>query len=102
MADPKKHFYLKLNPNRASFMADMDPGEREIMTRHVAYWAPLVEDGTVLVLGPVMAPQGGFGMAVVAVDDESHLDRLIAADPALAIGTYETYPMRAVTKKPVS
>ncbi len=36
----KMHFFLKLNPPRASFMMDMTSEERNIMQRHVEYWKP--------------------------------------------------------------
>lgn len=69
------------------------------MQQHVAYWAPYVDDGTVIVLGPVMDPKGGYEMAVVAVDSEEHLPRLIDNDPANGLNHYEFYPMRARTKQ---
>ena len=80
-------------------MQDMNAQEKEVMQKHVAYWAPFVNDGTVIVLGPVMDPKGGFGIAVVQVDDDAQLQRLIAADPANGLNSYEFYPMRAVTKQ---
>ncbi|MGZ4036003.1 MAG: YciI family protein, partial [Bacteroidia bacterium] len=73
MAD-KKHYFLKLNPPRASFMMDMSDEERTIMQKHVAYWKPYVDNGTVIVLGPVFDPKGGFGIAVIAVDEEEQLN----------------------------
>lgn len=95
----KLHYFLRLNPPRASFMNDMTEAECSIMQQHVAYWAPFVQDGTVIVLGPVMDPKGGFGMAVVAVESESHLQELMKQDPANGLNRYEYYPMRAVTKQ---
>jgi uncharacterized protein len=92
------HFFLKLNPPRPSFAADMSEEERAIMQRHVAFWAPYVEDGTVIVLGPVMDPKGAYGMAVVSVESEEDLERILARDPANGLNAYEVYPMRAVTK----
>jgi hypothetical protein len=38
-------------------MVDMTNEEKQIMHQHVAYWKPYVEDGTVIVLGPVMGIQ---------------------------------------------
>lgn len=96
MAD-KKHFFLKLNPPRASFTADMTDEERGIMQRHIAYWAPYVQDGTMMVFGPVFDPAGGYGIGIMAVDDEDQLKTLIAADPANGLNRYEYHPMRAVT-----
>lgn len=95
----KKYFFLKLNPPRASFTIDMTDDERKIMMQHIAYWQPYVQDGTVIVLGPVADPKGGYGIAVIAVKDEEHLRELISLDPANGLNSYEYYPMRAVTKK---
>ncbi|HXC03776.1 MAG TPA: YciI family protein [Bacteroidia bacterium] len=92
----KKHYFLKLNPPRSTFMMDMTTEERNTMQQHVAYWAPYVKDGTVIVLGPVMDPKGGFGIAVIEVNSEEEMKALIAADPANGMNSYEVYPMRAV------
>jgi uncharacterized protein len=99
MANDKKHFFLKLNPPRQSFMLDMSDEEQGIMIKHVAYWAPYVDDGTVIVLGPVMDPKGGYGIAVVSIESEAELNRIIASDPANGLNSYEVHPMRAVTKQ---
>ncbi len=98
MNPEKKNFFLKLNPPRASFMTDMTVEEKSTMQKHVAYWAPYVNDGTVVVLGPVMDPKGGYGIAVVRVDSDEHLQQLLINDPANGLNSYECYPMRAVTK----
>ena len=95
----KKHFFLKLNPPRASFTMDMTETERQVMMQHVAYWKPYVDDGTVIVLGPVADPKGGYGIAIVEVDSEEYLNELISKDPANGLNSYEVYPIRAVTKQ---
>ena len=97
MANNKKAFFLKLIPPRVSLMFDMNDDERAIMQSHVAYWAPYINDGTVVVLGPVMDPKGGYGIAVIRVDTDEQLAELIAHDPANGLNSYEFYPMRAVT-----
>jgi len=99
MSTAKKNFFLKLNPPRTTFMQDMTDDERIVMQKHVAYWAPFVEDGTVIVLGPVMDAAGGYGIAVVAVDSEEQLHAIIKKDPANGLNRYEVHPMRAVTKQ---
>ena len=94
----KIQFYMKLNPPRASFMIDMTNEERDIMQRHVEYWKPFVNNGTVIVLGPVFDPAGGYGIAVVEVENEEQLNEMISNDPANGLNFYEIYPMRAVSK----
>jgi len=98
MNTEKKGFFLKLNPPRPSFTTDMTDNERIIMQKHVAYWDPYVNDGTVIVLGPVFDPKGGYGIAVVRVDSDEQLNKLIADDPANGLSSYEVYPMRVKTK----
>jgi len=98
MGSDKKHFLLRLIPPRKSFTADMSEEERRIMQAHVSYWAPYVKDGTMIVMGPVMDPEGGYGLGVIAVDDEDQLHRLLAADPANGLNRYEVFLMRAVTR----
>ena len=94
-----EHYFLKLNPPRKSFMKDMTEDERKIMQKHVTYWAPFVEDGTVIVLGPVMDPASGYGIAIVRVESEERLLELIKNDPANGLNNYEWHPMKAVTKQ---
>lgn len=94
----KQHFFLKLNPPRASFTLDMSSEERIIMQQHVAYWKPFVDTGIVLALGPVSDPKGGFGIAIISVEDENQLETLIADDPANGLNKYEIYPMRVTSK----
>jgi uncharacterized protein len=99
MSSSKIHYFLKLNPPRASFTVDMTEAERAIMQQHVAYWMPYVQNGTVVVLGPVMDPRGGYGVAVVNVENEAELKELIAKDPANGLNSYEMYPMLAVYRQ---
>ena len=94
----KQHFFLKLIPPRATFTVDMTNEERLVMQHHVSYWKPYVDSGVVLVLGPVLDPKGGYGIAVVGVVNEMQLETLIANDPANGLNSYEIYPMRASSK----
>jgi len=96
----KEHYFLKLNPPRSSFTLDMTAEERAVMQAHVQYWAPYVQDGTVIVLGPVADPKGGYGIAIIGVTDRSRLDLLVVKDPANGLCSYEIHPMRAVTRQP--
>lgn len=96
----KKYFFLKLNPPRSTFAMDMTEEERNIMLLHVAYWSVYVNNGTAIVLGPVLDPKGVFGIAVAEVESEEQLNEIIAGDPANGLNKYEIYPMaRAVYKK---
>ncbi|MFC0182305.1 YCII-related domain-containing protein [Pseudarcicella hirudinis] len=93
----KKHFCLKLIPARPTFAQDMTEAEREIMQKHVVYWKELMDQGLVIVFGPVSDPAGTYGLGIVEVENEELLKSMTENDPASSINHYEIYPMRAIT-----
>ena len=94
----KKYFTLKLLPKRPDFMQTMTAEERGIMMQHVAYWHQHVENGTMLVMGPVLDPKGAYGLGIIGVDSEVEMLELIKHDPGATINTYEYHPMMAKVK----
>lgn len=95
-ANMKKYFALKLNPCRPDFAQTMSDREREIMQQHIAYWKAYMEQGIMLVFGPVLDPDGVYGLGIIAVDSEEQVSELIDNDPASKINRYEYHPMLAV------
>ncbi len=92
----KKHYLLRLIPPRPTFGADMSDAERRAMIEHVAYWTSQADRGVVTAFGPVADPNGGWGVAIVHVDDDAEIQKLTGEDPAVrhAIGMrYEVLPM---------
>ena len=94
---PKMYFALKLMPRRSTFMTDMTNDERNTMIKHVAYWTDLMNEGKALVFGPVLDPNGGYGLGIIRVDSEEEVKQLMAADPANGLNIYEWFPMNAIT-----
>ena len=92
----KKYFFLRLNPVRADFTQTMTDAERAIMHQHAAYWRAFMEQGKIVVFGPVFDPGGAFGIGVARVDEEEEVKEFIAGDPALTLSTIDYFPMRAV------
>jgi uncharacterized protein YciI len=96
MAPPAANtFAYKLIPPRPSFALDMTAAEAAVMQEHAAYWQPRVEQGDVVVFGPVLDPAATWGLAVVLADDEAAVRALGETDPAVTSGlaTYEVFPM---------
>lgn len=89
---------MKLVPRRSTFAQDMTPEERAIMMQHIAYWKTYLDEGKLLVYGPVMDPAATYGMGILLTEDEEEVKMLIAGDPAGQINNYEYYPMRAVMR----
>jgi uncharacterized protein YciI len=90
-------FVYKLIPPRPTFAEDMDEGEREIMQRHVGYWLGLLEQGKVVIFGPVQEPDRTWGLGVFEAEDADEARAVVDADPAIASGmaTMELSPMLA-------
>ncbi|WP_338452713.1 YciI family protein [Niallia oryzisoli] len=97
----KIHFMLKSTPPRVSFHQDMTEEERNIMLQHIDYWTDKQNQGIALVFGPVLNPSAPHGLAIIEVEKEEQVPKLIAQDPAVIarIMTTEFYPMKAVIKK---
>lgn len=92
----KKYFALHLLPSRPDFAQTMNDEERATMMKHVGYWTELMNQGKVVVFGPVMAPDRVYGLGVICVEDEQEVKDFIANDPATEINRYEYFPMRAI------
>jgi len=82
-------FVFRLMAPRRTFALDMSDEEREIMGRHAAHWQPLLDEGRMVVFGPVLDSTGSWGLAVVEADDEDELRAFAARDPAVTTGTAE-------------
>lgn len=97
------HFLCRLSASRPSFPADITEAEAELMERHAAYWASLVQPGKVVAFGPVLDPAGVWGMALVEVESEQEARALTAADPVILASTgfgYAIYLMPQTTVRP--
>ncbi len=91
------YVFVRTNNPRPTFHLDMTRDEREVMSRHVAYWTEHAERGVAVVFGPVLDPRGVYGIGVYRVDDLAHMERLLAGDPARGLLAYEVFEMpRAV------
>jgi uncharacterized protein len=92
----KQHFFLKLIPPRPTFAQDMTDQERAVMQEHVNYVGEAFRQGLVLIYGPVMAPEGAYGMAVLEMADAAEVQKYMSEDPSIKSGlnTFEFYPMR--------
>jgi uncharacterized protein YciI len=92
----KQHFALRLIPSRPDFAQTMNDQERAIMQQHLGYWKNFMDQGKVIVFGPVLDPAGAYGLGIVAVDSEQELREFMKNDPAATINRYEYHPMMAV------
>jgi hypothetical protein len=61
------HFLLKLVAPRPTFANDMNDQEKAMMQEHFLYWKDRQDRGDVLVFGPVLDPEGAYGMGIVSL-----------------------------------
>ena len=80
-------FVYKLIPPRPSFGADMTDAEAAVMAEHGAYWQRHIDEGRVVVFGPVVDSTGFWGLAVVRADGDDEVTALGQADPAVTSET---------------
>jgi uncharacterized protein YciI len=64
----------------------MSADERAVMQRHVEYWTARMAEGHVVGFGPVVGPNGGYGVALIRAESDEQARRLADADPAITAG----------------
>ena len=95
------HFFFKLIAPRPTFAMDMNDQEKHLMQRHAQYWKARQDKGEVVVFGPVLDPNGPYGMGVVAAADDAAARAFADGDPVITAGAgfrCEISPMRAITR----
>jgi uncharacterized protein YciI len=64
----------------------MTPQEQEAMAAHMEYWQQLLQDGRVVVYGPVADPEGVWGLGVLRAADRADVLALGERDPSVVAG----------------
>jgi uncharacterized protein YciI len=97
----KKYFMIKLIPPRPTFAQDMTDEESAIMKQHAAYWKDKTDKGIVVVFGPVLDPNGVYGLGIIEVENEDRAHAFAAGDPSIKSGLNrpEIYLMHATVRK---
>jgi uncharacterized protein len=80
-------FVIRLTTPRPDFAMTMSDDEREIMGRHAAHWGPFIEDGRMVVFGPIVDGRGSWGLGVLEADHEDEVKAHAAQDPVVTSGT---------------
>ncbi|MGH8599904.1 MAG: YciI family protein [Burkholderiales bacterium] len=94
-----KFFLYKLIPPRPNFISDISAAETRLMHEHGLYWRGLMRQGMIVAFGPVADPKGGYGIAILRLDDEVDPQPFAVGDPAIkaeAGFAFEVYPMPQV------
>jgi len=95
----RSYFLCKLLPPRPTFQQDMSLSERKLMGEHVAYWTEFAKRGVAVVFGPVLDPEGGWGLGILRVADPAELAGFQQNDPTIRSGLgfkYQTFPIASL------
>lgn len=79
-------FLLRLHPPRPGFPADATEAETQAMARHAAWWQGLADAGQAAAAGPVLDPEGAWGLAILMAQSEAEALRVAEDDPVIAAG----------------
>jgi uncharacterized protein len=92
----KQHYFFKLIPPRSTFPFDITEAEQRLMDEHAHYFQEQFASGKILLYGPVMAPAGAFGLAVLEAETAEEVKQFGEGDPSVKAGLnrFEFYPMR--------
>jgi uncharacterized protein YciI len=78
-----KPYFCKLIPPRLTFPSDATPSELELMSHHAVYWRELTAQGKAIAAGPVAAPEGAYGVAILKLEDGEDVQSLCEQDPVI-------------------
>src|SRR5262249_42705018 len=86
-------FLFRLIPPRDDFAQTMTAEEQQAMSQHMEYWQQLLNDGKVVVYGPVADPEGVWGIGVLRATDRAEVLAIGERDPSVAAGvnTFEVF-----------
>lgn len=91
-----KAYLCKFIPPRADFLTTMTADEAKWMKQHAAFLDDLLAKGVVVAHGPVMDPNGGYGVSLYQIADDESIEAITSQDPIVknGAGHYEHHPMR--------
>jgi uncharacterized protein YciI len=79
----------------------MTDKEEVLMDEHSAYFKQQFDAGKLRLYGPVMAPDGAFGLGILEVADESEARRFGENAPSMrgGLNRFEFYPMHVASSR---
>ena len=90
-----KYYLCKYIPPHADFLPTMTDEEKAWMAQHGAFLDDLLNKGQIVAHGPVMDPEGGYGVSLYEIADDQDITVITSEDPIVknGAGHYEHYPM---------
>jgi uncharacterized protein YciI len=87
-------FLYIIRPPRDNFISTITEEESEIMSIHFAYLKQMLEDGVLILAGPVTT--GEMGICIFEAESEEEAVKIMNNDPSVVKGlmTAELFPYR--------
>jgi len=76
-----KYYLCKYIPPRADFLATMTADEKKWMKQHGAFLDDLLNKGQIVAHGPVMDPNGGYGVSLYQIADDQDIAAITFGRP---------------------
>ncbi|MBZ0204370.1 MAG: hypothetical protein IT281_07470 [Ignavibacteria bacterium] len=92
--DKKQQFVYIIRPPRNNFAETITEVEAEIMSNHFVYLRQLLEDGNLILAGPVTT--GEMGICIFEANSKDEAETIMNNDPSVVQGlmTAQLYPYR--------
>ena len=89
----KQQFFVQLHGTRENWPHNMTEAEEAVMSEHYTYLVNLMNQGKMLLAGPVLEPI--FGLIILEVGSEAEARAIMDAEPSVVAGvhTYTIVPM---------
>ena len=93
------HFFCKYIPPRSDFLDTLSAVEVELLMMQRYWQQGLAKKRRIVACGPVLDPNGAYGVALYTLSDDEEITALLADDPLMkaGLGAYECHPMLEVT-----
>jgi uncharacterized protein len=82
----KKHFLIRIQPVRATFVNDATKEESKTMGVHFEYLKKLMTEGKIVLAGPSINGEKTFGLIIVEVENEAEARAILEGDPSYKAG----------------
>lgn len=93
-----KAYLSKWIPPRPDFLETITEQEKTLFKAHGDWQATLRAQGLIVAHGPVVDPNGSYGMALWEIADDARIEALTAGDPIVSagVGRYEHFEMMSL------
>lgn len=93
------YYFCKYLPPRPDFLDTLTAVEADLLMMQRTWQQRLTKDQRIVACGPVLDPNGCYGVALYTIPENEEITAFLADDPMLkaGMGAYECHPMLELT-----